>query len=76
MTGNNNILPKKSSLRLFPIMTRFFCVFGFSGKYMSWTRCLRPRGVGDADAQGAMRQLRGVGSRCRPKGRVAYAPRA
>lgn len=41
--------------------------------YPAWTRCLRPRGVGDADAQGAMRQLRGVGPRCRPKGRAAYA---
>ena len=41
--------------------------------YPAWTRCLRPRGVGDADAQGAMRQLRGVGPRCRPKGCVAYA---
>ena len=39
----------------------------------AWTRGLRPRGVGDADAQGAMRQLRGVGPRCRPKGCVAYA---
>ena len=41
--------------------------------YPAWTRGLRPRGVGDADAQGAMRQLRGVGPRCRPKGCVAYA---